>query len=113
MVAEMKKHEKQDWLTIGIIGAFALLVATALLVCPAKSHSWYDQDCCSDRDCEPVHAISFVAADDRSLPVMVVTTSFGTKPLTSKTKIRESKDSQMHACIYQGALICLYMPPGN
>ncbi len=44
---------------------------------------------------------------------MVVTTSFGTKPVTPQTKIRESKDSRMHACIYQGALLCLYMPPGN
>jgi hypothetical protein len=45
--------------------------------------------------------------------VMVVTTSLGTKPLTSTTKIRQSKDSRMHACIYQGRLLCLYMPPGN
>ena len=44
---------------------------------------------------------------------MVVTTSFGAKPLTPQTKIRESKDSRMHGCIYQGALLCLYMPPGD
>jgi hypothetical protein len=44
---------------------------------------------------------------------MVVTTSFGTKPVTPMTKIRQSKDGKMHACIYQGALLCLYLPPSN
>lgn len=94
----------------------AWLVAAGLmsvLAQPAASHSWYDPDCCSDRDCEAVSTVSYVASDPGSVPVMVVTTSFGTKPVTSKTKIRESKDSRMHACIFQGALICLYMPPGN
>lgn len=44
---------------------------------------------------------------------MVVTTGFGTKPVTPQTKIRESKDNRMHACIYQEKLICLYLPPSN
>ena len=94
----------------------AVMLAAGLLVALAEAvsaHSWYDPDCCSDRDCEPVSAITYVASDPNSVPVMVVTTSFGTKPVTSRTKIRESKDSRMHACIYQGALICLYMPPSN
>ena len=94
------------------LGALALLSAI-LLAGPALTHSWYDPDCCSDRDCEPVSAVAFVASTPGSVPVMVVTTSFGTKPVTSRTKIRESKDSRMHACIYQGELICLYMPPSN
>jgi hypothetical protein len=94
----------------------ALMLAAGVFVGLAEvvfAHSWYDPDCCSDRDCEPVSAVTYVASDPNSVPVMVVTTSFGTKPVTSKTKIRESKDSRMHACIYQGALICLYMPPSN
>jgi hypothetical protein len=90
----------------------ALLIA-AVLSSPASAHSWYDADCCSNQDCEPVSAVAFVASDPSALPVMVVTTSLGTKPLTSTTKIRQSKDSRMHACIYQGRLLCLYMPPGN
>jgi hypothetical protein len=92
--------------------ALALLIVVALSR-PVGSHSWYDADCCSDRDCEPVSAVSFVASDPKSAPVMVVTTSFGTKPVTPETKIRESKDGRMHACIYQGKLICLYLPPSN
>lgn len=95
-----------------VVFALALLVVVTLSR-PARSHSWYDPDCCSDRDCEPVSGVSFVASDPTSLPVMVVTTSFGTKPVTPQTKIRESKDNRMHACIYQEKLICLYLPPSN
>lgn len=57
--------------------------------------------------------MAYVASDASKLPVMVVTTSLGTKPVTSETNIRQSKDGRMHACIFQGRLICLYMPPMN
>lgn len=92
-----------------------IITLAAVLMGPAlcNAHSWYDPDCCSDRDCEAVKAVVFVASDVGKLPTMVVTTSFGTQPLTDKTKIRQSKDSKMHACIFQGALLCLYLPPGN
>ena len=103
---------RKDPLGWCIIVALALLITFALAR-PARSHSWYDADCCSDRDCEPVSAVAFVAGDSNSVPVMVVTTNFGTKPVTPETKIRESKDSRMHACIYLGKLICLYLPPSN
>jgi hypothetical protein len=92
--------------------ALGLLIA-AMPAGPARSHSWYDPDCCSGHDCEPVSAVTYVASDPGTVPVMVVTTSLGTKPVTPMTRIRESKDSRMHGCIYQGALLCLYMPPGN
>jgi hypothetical protein len=99
---------------LGISIVVAVLIASTLwMVVKARAHGWYDAECCSGHDCEPVSNVSFVASDPGTAPVMVVTTSLGTKPLTNQTKIRESKDSRMHACIYQGALLCLYMPPGN
>ncbi len=107
------QHTRKDPLGCGLaIVALALLIAAAFSS-PASSHSWYDADCCSDHDCEPVSAVSFVASDPSTVPVMVVTTSLGTKPVTPMTKIRQSKDGRMHACIYQGRLLCLYMPPSN
>jgi len=92
--------------------ALALLLAAAPFH-PALSHGWYDADCCSGHDCEPVQSVTYVASDPAAPPVMIVTTSLGTKPKTPQTKIRDSKDGKMHACIYQERLICLYMPPGN
>jgi len=103
---------RKDPLGWSLLGGIAFVIVLGLAQ-PARSHSWYDADCCSDQDCEPVNTVSFVAGDEVSVPVMVVTTSLGTKPLTPATRIRESRDSRMHACIYQGRLICLYMPPGN
>jgi hypothetical protein len=107
ILASISKETRQRCL------AALTLLSVIFLAGPALTHSWYDPDCCSDRDCEPVSAVTFVASNPGSVPVMVVTTSFGTKPVTARTKIRESRDSRMHACIYQGELICLYMPPGN
>jgi hypothetical protein len=103
---------RKDPLGWCIILGLALLIVIASSR-SARSHSWYDPDCCSDRDCEAVSSVSFVASDPQSVPVMIVTTSFGTKPVTPQTKIRDSKDNRMHACIYQGNLICLYVPPSN
>ena len=111
-LVRVSREIRKDPLGWCIIAVLALLVVIALAK-PARSHSWYDPDCCSDRDCEPVSAVSFVASDPKSVPVMVVTTGFGTKPVTPQTKMRESKDNKMHACIYQEKLICLYLPPSN
>lgn len=93
---------------------FALLILGIAWAQRAKAHSWYDPDCCSGQDCAPVTDVKFVdRVSAGGLPVMVVTTMFGTKPLTPQTKMRESKDGQMHGCIYQEKLICLYLPPGQ
>ena len=81
---------RKDPLGCCVIVGLALLIVF-FLARPAKSHSWYDPDCCSDRDCEPVSTISFVASDPSSVPVMVVTTSFGTKPLTPQTKTGKAR----------------------
>ncbi len=99
---------------IGFCIAVALgLAIGGVPVQTARSHGWYDADCCSGHDCEPVQNVTSVASDPAAPPVMIVTTSLGTKPKTPQTKIRDSKDAKMHACIYQGVLLCLYMPPGN
>lgn len=99
---------------IGFCLASALTIVLATVLShPVQAHGWYDADCCSGHDCEPVQNVSYVASDPAAPPVMIVTTSLGTKPKTPQTKIRDSKDARMHACIYQGVLLCLYMPPGN
>ena len=90
-----------------------LLSTTLLLVTPSAAHDWYPPECCSGQDCAPVTAVSFVASSPNELPVMVVTTEYGTKPVPRTLTPRESPDGRMHACIYQGNLICLFLPPTN
>ncbi len=100
----------------GYLGiAIIVLTVMGAMIVKARAHQshLYHPECCGDGDCEPVSNVSFVASDPASTPIMVVTTRLGTKPLTNQTKIYESKDSRMHACIYQGALLCIYLPPGN
>lgn len=104
---------ERGWVGYAIVLALLLAAICFTAVSKAQAHSWYDPDCCSGQDCEPVSAVSFVASDLSALPVMIVTTSLGTKPLTEYTKVRQSKDGRMHACIFSGYLLCLYMPPSN
>jgi hypothetical protein len=93
--------------------AIALVAILFIVGGSAWGHSFYDRECCSNQDCEPVSAVAYVASDSSRLPVMVVTTSHGTRPVTPHTSIRESKDGRMHGCIFGEFLLCLYVPPGS
>lgn len=92
------------------------LFVVILFICgwamQARGHSWYPAECCGDQDCAPVDAVTFVASDAAKLPIMVVSTKWGTKAVDERTKRYESKDGRLHACIYQGRVLCLFLPPG-
>lgn len=112
-----QNHGKSDgsWLIV-VLAALAVLLA---FVAQARAHSWYDHDCCHEKDCSEVTNTSQVQLTGEKLPTLVVTTRFGTAPLTPQTKVRQSKDNNMHACILPGEmgsppyLHCLYLPPSN
>ena len=92
-----------------VAGAVALLALGLLLASPAQSaaHEWYDPDCCSDADCAPVTWLGR-DADGR----IWVETSHGKARLTTAASVRVSHDGMRHACIHNGRLLCLYLPPG-
>ena len=88
----------------------------------AKAHDWYDPECCSGMDCAPVEKVEVMptaaiasmlsAPAQASVPsIMVVTTRHGTATVPPNMKMRPSQDGRMHACIVNGRLICLYLPP--
>jgi len=89
------------------------LTATILSATPLVAHDWYPAECCSGQDCAPVTGVSFVSSSPNELPVMIVTTQYGTKPVPRSIAPRESPDERMHACIFQGQVICLFIPPTN
>jgi hypothetical protein len=90
------------------------LVALVFLVCGyAWGHSWYPASCCSGQDCAPVDAVAFVASEGSNLPVMVVTTKWGTKAVDEHTRRYDSPDGQLHACIFNGRVLCLFLPPAT
>ncbi len=66
---------------------------------PAKSHSWYDEDCCDQHDCAPVISMSFNKANNN----WTMTTKHGTAVFNMKNKSvshRFSQDGQVHACMF-------------
>lgn len=83
---------------------FALQKATT----PANAHSWYDGDCCSDRDCRPISASEVrELAWDRVLDLVSGQEVRG-------AQIRQSKDGDWHICNVAGDRkarpLCVYRP---
>ncbi len=74
----------------------------------AGAHSWYPKDCCHDEDCAPVVKIEYLKDG-----YMRVTTENGRSALFHRLlPKRPSKDNRVHACIYAGEPMCLFVPPG-
>ena len=96
---------------------FMLLVVGANACQRAQAHSWYPIECCSGRDCAEAQIESIhVPTAGNSLPVTIVKTKFGTAVVPPNFPLRESKDGQIHACMYptqEGTMMlrCLFVPP--
>ena len=84
-----------------------LLIAAAIGT--ARGHSFYDLDCCHDRDCAPV-ADGAVVEDAAGF--LVVAT--GQRVDRGSPKVRLSPDGRWHLCtlggVPDGAILCLYVP---
>lgn len=89
------------------------MMGLAILMGAARAHEWYPRECCGDQDCAPVDAVTFAASDTGKLPVMVVSTKWGTKAVDEFTRRYDSKDGRLHACIFNGRVLCLFLPPGQ
>jgi hypothetical protein len=91
----------------------------------AAAHSWYDYECCSEKDCHPLkdgsvkitplgYQVDYVSRDGFRVQMLI---NFGDK------RIRQSRDQHFHTCegfVYQGAetptgrwIRCLYVPGGD
>jgi hypothetical protein len=89
--------------TAGVLaGAVAII---ALLSQSALPHSWYDWECCSDRDCGPINYV----------PVPLPNGSFQlpTGEIVPKERVKWSRDEHYHLCRFppDGFIFCLYVPP--
>ena len=86
-----------------------LLLMVLIAFRPAYSHSFYDWQCCSNRDCAPLPdgAVHATADGWRIIRIGL------TVPYTDK-RIRDSPDGRFHACFRNGDptqdLLCLYVP---
>lgn len=107
--------------TLAIVIVLAACSVLIVLASRARAHSFYDQECCSGQDCAPVEKVEYVAGalyngppgQVDPLPVMVVTTRHGMAAVPRNMKVRPSPDGRLHACILNGRLICIYVPPNS
>jgi hypothetical protein len=102
------------------LGFMCLLIGASF---KARAHSdgnmTYPHDCCANNDCAPVIRSEnlkynlFKAIDPNSpdVPVMLVETKHGSAMVPPNLKPRDSKDHRMHACIRNGAVVCIFYPP--
>lgn len=94
---------------------FLCIVLSALAMRPAKAHSWYEAECCSAQDCEPLSPDDVrIEGDDYVLP---------TGHRVPMSKARRSRDRDFHWCrtlttprVFiepAGRLQCFYAPQGD
>ncbi len=86
----------------------ALIAALMLCVVPpALSHSWYPQECCSDRDCAEM------AEADTPKPLDGGSWLLKTGEIVPRSKVKWSPDGHYHLCrgVSGGMIFCLFVPP--
>lgn len=109
----MSDDEDDNNITTGIgIGIFivAFLFVFLSFAAPAKSHSWYHPDCCSDKDCYPVEVKPFGNG------MLEFKTKSGILILNIeqyRDKMLPSQDQDYHICINGGRVLCIYVPAGT
>jgi hypothetical protein len=88
-------------LVVALIAGVILLVLSSA----ALPHSWYDAECCSDRDCAP---ISYAP---RPLPGGSYLLDTG--EVVPRDRVKWSRDEHYHLCRMPGTghIFCLYVPP--
>jgi len=94
---------------------FVLIIATTLgfFATQAKSHGWYDKDCCSEQDCAPV-----LSYKDNYNSTITLTSKYGTVTIDKSFPKKPSLDNQEHICMRTNEdgipfVICYYVPFGS
>jgi hypothetical protein len=90
-----------------------IILLSAPAITDALAHSWYDPECCSERDCAPVTTTEQVNGG------AMMTTEHGTVFVPNSYKpMRISQDGKWHVCmttLYTGEkkLLCVYGAAGT
>jgi hypothetical protein len=98
------------WQNRLFIACASLLLGLCMYSCtmtPAPAHSWYERDCCHDKDCHPIAS----CAEIKELP----DGSYVWNGITfAKASRRVSHDNSCHVCVMEGMPlhygICIYIP---
>ena len=93
------------WTALAVVAAYCAVHTASR----ALAHSWYDYECCSDRDCFPVAVDDVVESADGSWKHLPTGTVF------TKEKVKPSKDGRFHVCISPTTKtpFCIYILQGS
>jgi hypothetical protein len=96
-------------LTLMMLVIYALI--TFVAVSRARAHSWYDQDCCHDRDCGPVSmedVEELANGDWRYIPENKIFSK-------AEGRVRPSHDGKFHVCLQPHTRFpyCIYILQGT
>lgn len=103
-----------------ILQNFILVVLLILISATVVfAHSFYDHECCHDRDCAPAKDVKYL--DDGTIIVQIVLEGklhTITYPKDfPREKIKSSKDERVHGCAFVRSNppdpLCLYLPAGS
>ena len=106
------ERKKNMWRAL-FIGALLVIGLQFLAMSYAKAHSWYEPECCSDKDCEPIPPETVQVTPSGYLWAGI---------LIPFAEARISMDRDYHVCRgqYTGILIqpsmkkpCFYAPMGG
>ena len=88
------------------------LLPAALLSCSQRSwsHSWYDRQCCSGRDCEPLPDGAVTQVSGGYHVKYKAKLGLDVDVVVPHAKARPSQDGHYHGCATIDRFLCLYVP---
>jgi hypothetical protein len=87
-----------------------LSVVAAPIVALTPVHHWYEEECCSDKDCEELPNEAVSAREHGYWVNYINYAGYAVTGLVPYAKVRPSHDEKYHACSIGYSIICLYVP---
>jgi hypothetical protein len=93
-----------------MLRAILLCLCLSLASAAAFAHSWYDVECCSGKDCEPIDDTAVTMHGDGYHVHYTSSAGFEVWGVVPYDKARMSHDGHYHGCASFARFLCLYVP---
>jgi hypothetical protein len=114
----------RGWWTFLMLASAAAIIGWVLVIkvfaSAAAAHDWYPISCCSGGDCAPAEvevlptqSLAAMGISSALPSLMRVFNQHGSVIVPADFQTRMSPDGRVHACIHNGRLICLFIPPST
>ncbi len=94
-------RRERGTLPLWLVAILVVAAGPAIWLSPARAHSWYPHECCSDRDCWPMGPDADAREPEpRSVPGGYLTHD---GHFVAERETRPSRDGRFHVCRATGA----------